>query len=304
MAEEPAPGGEALAALWAIPSPFHEYEAEETRVSTGSAGKVAIARLSFERFDDKTYLHGLFTQTPARVLRALYYDPFLPGLPYVIFVNPTGGIVQGDRYEYQITLGEGAEAFITDSMATKIYRMDLNYAGRHTEVSLGKGSRLEYLPRETIAFARSRWYQNTIFRVSEGSRFLFSEIFCPGRIASEESWDFTLHASRVAILEDDNPVLVDSSLYTGEDKARSGILFANRTFLLSAYWYSGRVPGSKGKIDFGNLYGGVSEMPGQRGIVVKALSDSLEDLKAFQLGLWAAFRKEEAGTEVPALRMY
>ncbi len=238
------------------------------------------------------------------MIRALYYDPFLPGLPYVIFVNPTGGIVQGDRYEYQITLGDRAEAFITDSMATKIYKMDLNYASRHTEVSLGKGCRLEYLPRETIAFARSRWYQHTIFRVSEGSRFFFSEIFCPGRIASEESWDFTLHASKVVILEDGNPVLMDSSLYRGEDKARSGILFGNRTFLLSAYWYSGKVPVSKGKIDFGDLYGGVSEMPGRRGLVVKALSDSLEDLKAFQLRLWGIFRREEAGTEVPPLRMY
>ena len=304
MSEEPGHGDEALAAFWAIPSPFREYEAEETRVSTGSAGKVAIARLSFERFDEKTYLHGLFTQTPARVLRALYYDPLLPGLPYVIFVNPTGGIVQGDRYDYQINLGEGAEAFITDSMATKIYKMDLNYASRHTEISLGKGCRLEYLPRETIAFARSRWYQHTIFRVSEGSRFLFSEIFCPGRIASEESWDFTLHASRVVILEDGNPVLMDSSLYTGEDKARSGILFGNRTFLLSAYWYSEKAGASKGKIDFRDLYGGVSEMPDGRGLVVKALSDSLEDLKAFQLRLWAVFRKEEAGTGVPALRMY
>ncbi|HVN66229.1 MAG TPA: urease accessory protein UreD [Methanomicrobiales archaeon] len=304
MSQEPGHGDQALAGFWAAPSPFRKYGEEETRVSTGSAGKVAVARLSFERFDEKTYLHGLYTQTPARVLRALYYDPFLPGLPYVIFVNPTGGIVQGDRYEYRIALGEGAEAFITDSMATKIYRMDLNYASRHTEVSLGKGCRLEYLPRETIAFAGSRWYQNTVFRASEGSRLLFSEIFCPGRIASEESWDFTLHASRVVILEDGDPVLVDSSLYTGEDKARSGILFGNRTFLLSAYWYSGKVPSSKGKIEFGDLYGGVSEMPGRKGLVVKALSDRLEDLKAFQLGLWEIFRKEEAGTGVPSLRMY
>ncbi|HUK92434.1 MAG TPA: urease accessory protein UreD, partial [Methanomicrobiales archaeon] len=258
MPEETGEGGEALAPFRAVPSPFRAYEEEETRLSTGSAGKVAIARLTFEESDGKTYLHGLFTQTPARVIRALYYDPFRPGLPYVIFVNPTGGIVQGDRYEYRIALGEGAEAFVTDSMATKIYRMDLNYASRHTEVVLGEGSRLEYLPRETIAFARSRWYQDTIFRVSPGSRFLFSEIFCPGRIASEETWDFTLHASKVAILEDGDPVLVDSSMYRGEDKARSGILFGNRTFLLSAYWYSGKVPASKGRIDFGNLYAGVS----------------------------------------------
>ena len=51
MAEEPGPDGDALVAFWGLPSQFLEYGAEETRVSTGSAGKNAIARLSFEKFD-------------------------------------------------------------------------------------------------------------------------------------------------------------------------------------------------------------------------------------------------------------
>ncbi len=102
-------------------------------------------------------------------------------MPYVIFVNPTGGIVQGDRYEYRFGLDEGTEAFITDSMATKVYKMDLNYASRHTEVHLAPGSRLEYLPREIIAFADSRWHQDIAFHVNGNAKTLLLRNLLPGK---------------------------------------------------------------------------------------------------------------------------
>lgn len=293
-----------LDACRAAPSLFSPYEQEQTRVSVGSAGKVAVARMSFEKFGEKTHLTDLYTQIPAKVLRALYYDPHRPGLPYIIFVNPTGGIVQGDRYEYEFHLAEGAEVFITDSMATKIYKMDLNCGSRQTEIHLGAGCRLEYLPRETIAFADSRWFQNLTIHVSDGSKLLYSEIFCPGRIAMGEFWDFSVFASKLMIEKDGTPLLVDSVLYRKSDKENAGILFGKRSFLLNAYWYSEDLPEIRHLIDFGSIFGGVSDMPYDRGVVVKALSDNLDELKQFQLRLWAIFRKVETGAEVPSLRIY
>ena len=137
--------------------------------------------MTFTKFGDKTYLTDIYNEVPAKILRELYYDPYLPGLPYILFMNPTGGIVQGDRYFYKIQLKEGAEAFITDTMATKVYKMDLNYASKQVDVYLGKNSRLEFLPRETMVFVDSRWHQRVTFHVSDGSKFLYCEIFCPGQ---------------------------------------------------------------------------------------------------------------------------
>ena len=293
-----------LDAWKAAPSLFSSYEHEQTRVSVGSAGKIAIARMSFEKFGEKTHLTDLYTQIPAKVLRALYYDPNRPGLPYIIFVNPTGGIVQGDRYEYEFHLGEGAEAFITDNTATKVYKMDLNYGSRRTDIYLGTGSRLEYLPREIIAFADSRWFQNLIFHVNDGSKLLYSEIFCPGRIAMGEFWDFSVFASKLMIEKEGSPLVVDNALYRKSDKENAGILFGDKTFFLNAYWYSENLPDIRHLIDFQSIFGGVSDLPYQCGVVVKALSDNLDELKQFQLRLWAVFRKMETGTEIPSLRIY
>ncbi|HUH78666.1 MAG TPA: urease accessory protein UreD [Methanoregula sp.] len=296
--------GDLLEHYRGLPSPFSLYEAEKPRLAIGSAGKTGIARLRFAKTGEKTYLSDVFNQIPARVVRPLYYDPNRPGMPYLIFVNPTGGIVQGDRYEYRFQLDEGAEAFITDSMATKVYKMDLNYASRRADVYLAPGSRLEYLPREIIAFADSRWHQDIAFHLAGDARLYYSEIFCPGRIARDEFWEFSIFSSKMLIEKEGRPVLIDNLLFGREDKEASPTLFGNKSFLLSAYWYSEDLPDIRERIGFGEIYAGISRMPYGSGYVIKALSDNLEELRELQLKIWSVFREHETGAPAPQLRMY
>jgi urease accessory protein len=290
--------------LVALPSAFSEYEAEQPRLAVGSPGKNAVANLTFTKFGEKTHLTDVYTELPAKILRELYYDPYLPGLPYILFMNPTGGIVQGDRYVYRFQLNEGAEAFITDTMATKIYKMDLNYASKHVDVYLSKNSRLEFLPRESIAFVDSRWYQRTIFHVTDGSKFLYSEIFCPGRVARGEFWDFDIYSSKVMIEQNRKLLLLDSSTFTRQDKEILDVIFGSNKYLLKTYWFSENAVDAKNQIEFKDVYGGVTEMAEKRGLTIKALSNDLNDLQKNQTEIWRIFRKTEAGTEVPQLRMY
>ncbi len=219
-------------------------------------------------------------------------------------MNPTGGIVQGDRYQYTIKLNEGAEAFITDTMATKVYKMDLNYASKQVDVHLGKNSRLEFLPRETMAFVDSRWYQRVFFHVTEGSKLLYCEIFCPGRVERGEFWDFEIYASKVVIEEDKKLMLNESATFTRADKEFLDVIFGNNKFYLKAYWYSDNAVKAKKEIDFGKTFGGTTQMAKNKGLIVKALSNDLNDLKELQDNIWKVFRKAETGMEVPNLRMY
>lgn len=290
--------------LSGLPSAFSEFESEQTRLAVGSSGKNAVADLTFMKYGDKTYLTDIYNELPAKILRELYYDPYLPGLPYILFMNPTGGIVQGDRYFYKIKLKDDAEAFITDTMATKVYKMDLNYASKQVDVYLGKNSRLEFLPRETMVFVDSRWYQRVTFHVTEGSKFLYSEIFCPGRIARGEFWDFEIYSSKIVIEEDKKLMLNESTTFTRQDKDMLDVIFGDNKFYLKAYWYSDKAVKAKKDIDFKNIYGGATQMAKNKGLTVKALSNDLNDLQQLQGEIWKVFRKIETGMEVPMLRMY
>ncbi len=295
---------EVIQDLSGLPSAFSEFEAEQTRLAVGSPGKNAVAELTFTKFGDKTYLTDVYNEVPAKILRELYYDPYLPGLPYILFMNPTGGIVQGDRYFYKFRLKEGAEAFITDTMATKIYKMDLNYSSKEIDVYLGKNSRLEFLPRETIVFVDSRWHQRVVFHVSEGSKLLYCDIFCPGRIAMGEFWDFEIYSSKVVIEKDGELLLNESTIFTRKDKEVLDVIFGDNKFYLKAYWYSDKAVNAKNEIDFGNTYGGATQMANNRGLIIKALSKDLNDLEKLQGEIWKVFRKAETGMAVPSLRMY
>lgn len=67
----------------------------------------------------------------------------------------------------------------------------------------------------------------------------------------------------------------------------------------------GHVPRAlKKKIDFKNIYGGVTEMADNNGLVIKTLSNDLNDLHQVQTDIWKVFRKTETGMEIPMLRMY
>ena len=290
--------------LSGLPSAFMEFEAEQTRLAVGSSGKNAVADLTFTKFGDKTYLTDIYNEVPAKILRELYYDPYLPGLPYILFMNPTGGIVQGDRYFYKIQLKEGAEAFITDTMATKVYKMDLNYASKQVEVYLEKNSRLEFLPRETMTFIDSRWHQRIVFHVSEGAKMLYCEIFCPGRVERGEFWDFEVYSSKVMIEKDKKLLLNESTTFTRQDKEILDVIFGNYKFYLKAYWYSDNAVNAKKLIDFQTIYGGATEMVDNKGLIIKALANDLNNLKQLQFDIWKVFRKTETGMDVPDLRMY
>lgn len=294
-----------LKIIQALPDSFSEYTKEETLLAAGSYCKHAIQNLTFEKVDTKTHLIDNFSQFPAKVIRPIYLDEENPGLPYILLASPSGGVVQGDRQEYNFTLCEDAAAVITEAAATKIYKMLSNYASRYTDVYLSKNSRLEYVPQETILYGRSRWYQCTTFHTQEKSTFLYSEIICPGRIAhNNEFWDFDNFVSKLIIEENGRIILYDSSAYSKKEKPLIDALLAGNTFMLNTYWFSEKANQFKDKLLFNGVFGGATEMPYGKGIVIKALSENLDFLKKFQLHVWNTFRESEVGTVVPSLRMY
>jgi urease accessory protein UreH len=132
----------------------------------------------------------------------------------------------------------------------------------------------------------------------------------------KEFWDFDIFASKFIVENetDRQPILLDSLLFTGGDKRFVDMLFGKSRFLLSAYWYSQKAVREKESVrnlwkPVGNSgksqpFIGVTSMPYDCGLILKALSDDLEVLKKIQLSLWSLFRGVELGTKAPDLRMY
>src|SRR5207249_543010 len=89
---------------------------------------------------------------PLQVLAPLALDD---AAAIVSILNPTGGLVGGDRLVVDVAVGAGAHACLTTPSATKVYRTAVGPAEQAVRLTLAPGARLEWVPDHTIPFARA-----------------------------------------------------------------------------------------------------------------------------------------------------
>jgi urease accessory protein len=104
-----------------------------------------------------------------------------------VMINTSGGIAGGDRARTSVSLGEQASVTLTTQSAEKIYRA-LGPAAR-TEVclSLAGGSRLEWIPQETIFFDGARFERRLEVDLAADASLLVVESTVFGRLAKGEA---------------------------------------------------------------------------------------------------------------------
>jgi len=131
---------------------------------------------------------------PLRVLQRLY--PEGDAVCHHVLVHPPGGIVGGDTLAVEARLDPGSHALITTPGATRFYRSAGRLAQQSVRAVLAPGSRLEWLPLETIVY-RGCVARNTLrFELAEGAQMIGAEVLALGLPAAGDSFDhgeITLH---------------------------------------------------------------------------------------------------------------
>ena len=106
--------------------------------------------------------------------------------------NVSGGILGGDQLALRVEVAAGANAILTTTGATRVYRAraESDSARQSTEIRVGAGGRLEFLPDPLIPFAGSRYEQNATILLNEGATLLWWETLAPGRAARGEVFEY------------------------------------------------------------------------------------------------------------------
>ncbi len=105
-------------------------------------------------------------------------------------VNPTAGLLEGDRVESRISVESGARLLLTTPSASRAHRMRDGHAELVQELSVARDGFLEFWPELFIPQGGTRFRQRTRLRVEEGGELLFFESLAPGRVAFGESFAF------------------------------------------------------------------------------------------------------------------
>ena len=105
-------------------------------------------------------------------------------------VNPTAGLLAGDRIASRVAVERGARLLLTTPSASRAHRTGDGYAEVTQELHVAAGGWLENWPELLIVQGGARYRQRTTIRVETGGELLFFESLAPGRVAMGEVFEF------------------------------------------------------------------------------------------------------------------
>ena len=139
-----------------------------------------------------------------------------------VIVNTGGGMTGGDRFDIELTLGEGASLVAGSAAAEKIYRSNGPDAEMTMRFDLAAGARLAWLPQETILFDNARLSRRIDIDLAEGASLLMAEAVVFGRAAHGEAMNQGLFADRWRLRRNGRLVFADGARLDGAIAAHLG----------------------------------------------------------------------------------
>ncbi len=105
-------------------------------------------------------------------------------------VNPTAGILAGDRLDSEIFVDSGAALLVTTPSASRLFRMCEGTAECRQHFTVSTGAWLEVMPEPLVPHRGSHYRQMTTIDVAPGGALFFIEQLMPGRVGHGEAWEW------------------------------------------------------------------------------------------------------------------
>ncbi|MEY2881987.1 MAG: Urease accessory protein UreD [Verrucomicrobiota bacterium] len=103
-------------------------------------------------------------------------------------VNPTAGILAGDRLESDIAVAEGAALLVTTPSASRVFKMKNGAAECRQQFWVAADGWLEVMPEPLVPHRGCSYRQTTMIDVDSTAELFFADFLMPGRVAHGEAW--------------------------------------------------------------------------------------------------------------------
>jgi urease accessory protein len=293
-----------------VPAEVLRHSGRPDTLGVGSPGKVGLLELGFEQLGGRTELVTHYQKSPLQIMRPLYFDPCRPDLAITYLMSTGGGIVQADRLRTDLRFGPGTSAHVTTQAATKIHRMDTDYATQLVNISAEEGSYVEYLPEPNIPYADSRCYQRTVVTVAESATVLAGETVAGGRLARGERNAYQVFASDLEWRRPDGRLLALDTvrLEPGASGVDGPAVLAGHDLMSTFYAVTPLAPATEvadtlhAALADSGLAFGVSVLPHEAGAWLRVLGSDSPTVTAAVRRAWDAVRRLLIGVPAPVLR--
>ncbi len=170
-------------------------------------GWIAELELRFSKSKSKTFLSTRKHIGPLTIQRPFYPEG---DLCHLYLLHPPGGIVGGDQLSIEVNTDSNSSALLTTPGATKVYRTsDHKHSTINQNFIVAEDSSFEWLPMETIVFPGANSQFSSKLLLSGNARIAAWEVYCLGRPAINESFDFGNLNFSLELWRDGMPILLD-----------------------------------------------------------------------------------------------
>jgi urease accessory protein len=264
--------------------------------------------MAFERRGGATVAASCRCRLPLQVLAPVELDD---PASVVSVLNPTGGLVGGDRLAIDLALGDGAHACLTSPSATRVYRTSGPPAVQDVRVTVGAGATFEWVPEHTIPYPGSAFRQRLDVTLGEGARLIAVDAFAAGRVERGEAWRFARLESALSIRDARGWRCLDRFALDGSGAARwagAGVTAGHPYFATVLVAADDLRALEAFAAEAGDLLGGrrgVSAAAGalpRGGVIVRVLACAAPALLGALDATWALARRHVLGLPALALR--
>jgi urease accessory protein len=273
-------------------------------ITTSRVGRDGALSLHVERRGVRsTLVRSRFT-LPLQVLAPVALDDVAC---VVSLLNPTGGLVGGDRLAVDVRVGEGAHVCLTTPSATRVYRTIGSAAEQRVRLVLGPRAVCEWVPDHTIPSDGAALRQCLTAELAPGATLIAIDAFAAGRVARGEAWRFAALDSTLTADDAGGPLLYDRFVLGGAPSwAGLGLAEAH------PYWATIALIGDRGLDEFvtalpaqlGPRCGAVAGVArlARRGLLVRCLAADAPAFTEMLQTIWTLGRRCLLGLPSLALR--
>lgn len=286
-------------------APFQDQPAQMPAAANGKVGEL---RLIFSLRDGKSILSDMYRRAPLMVQRALYWDECMPTMPICSILSVGGGILQGDRYTIELKAEKGAFGYVHTQGSNRIHAMNANYASQHQIIEVEEDAYLEYLPDFNIPYKNSRYISQTDIKIHPTATLIFGETWVSGRKHHlDETFEFDLLSLNTTVTDFNDKVLFKEKLLIEPKKMNiraSSMMgkydvFSNVIVLTPKENADRIVTRVSERFDeFGDVAWGVSRLPGNVGLMFRAVGTESRFVQDKVFDFWRVVREEVKGFSV------
>ena len=280
--------------------------------SMNQAWKAELDLLFSKADQHKTILSRKKHQGPLLVQKTLY--PEGDQICHVALLHPPAGIAGGDHLTIKINLEEQAKAVICTPGATKWYKSNGKLSSQYINIQVGANAHLDFLPQENIFFNQANANLQMKLEQAKGSSLIAWDMSQLGRTASGEQWTAAQLNLKTEFWFDEKLIWVESGCLNSEDPKRRQAYGLADYGVMGTMWLSSPSASQELAHELAqtlpwedHLRAGVTHFsinPEHGLIVLRGLSQEVEDLKNLFIQTWLNLRQSVAFIPPNPLRLW